>query len=197
LTRVNAPHRADGDHDGSVDFGRRLATPLRATRRRPWVSGHPRIEGGLRMKRFALVAATMLASLAACSPGGGSHPNPSAASSAAPAAAVAAPQHYDAVLVTGSKAVSDELVKLNTASGDAWAHCCGTSNNNFTHIKDDKPIPPGDYRLISWSHVEPSGAVSYNVYRFDSRTGHSWVLVESTSGGAASWLDIATTITWQ
>jgi hypothetical protein len=139
------------------------------------------------MKRLAFMTASMFAGLAACAPGG-SHPRPTSAA--------AADQHYEAAIITGSQNVPDDVIKMNTATGDAWVHCCGTKNNNFMHIKDEKPLPQGDYHLLSWSQVEPNGNVNYNLYRFDNKTGHTWV-IQTPENGAPSWLDISGTITWQ
>lgn len=132
--------------------------------------------------RSALLAAGLLAGLAACTPVG-----------TPPAAPVE--QHFEAIAVPGSYKVSDDLIKLNTGTGDAWIHCCGTNNNTFVHVKDDKAPPAGDYHLIHWAQTAPNGDVSFNVYRFDSRTGHAWVFQSQENGGV--WIDIASTLTEQ
>jgi hypothetical protein len=138
------------------------------------------------MRRLAALAVSILAGLTACSPVG-----PPAAPTTA-----AAEQRFEAVAVPGSYKVADSFVKLNAATGDAWEHCCGSNNNTFTHIKDDKPLPPGDYRLIVWSQFAPSGDVNYNVYRFDNKTGHTWVYKPGENNEDA-WLDLSGTLTWQ
>lgn len=135
------------------------------------------------MKWSSFLAVAMLAGLAGCSPFG------------APATP-AVEQHFEAITVAGSYRVPDDILKINTATGDAWIHCCGTNNNNFSHIKDAQALPAGDYHLLQWSQIGLNGDVSYNVYRFDKATGHTWVY-KPTDNNTDYWIDLNGTITVQ
>ena len=138
------------------------------------------------MRPLIIVSGVACMGLAACSvENNGSGAN----NAAAPAA------QFEAVAISGSQSQGDDLIKMNTATGQAWLHCCGSRNNNFTNVRDDAPPPAGDYHLIRWDQVDARGDVNWNVYRFDRKTGHTWIF-ESSDKGGYSWMDVNTTINW-
>jgi hypothetical protein len=114
-----------------------------------------------------------------------------------PPAAPAAPSgEWEAAAIPGSRNVSDDIIKLNVATGASWIHCCGSNNNSYFVIKDGTPAPPaGDYHLITWSEAAPNGDVNWNAYRFDRKTGRTWVI--ENSNGAYTWMEVNTTIAFQ
>lgn len=132
------------------------------------------------------------AALAACQPVIPSTNSTASQSSPSPAAL---PGEWEAVAVTGSRNVSDDILKINVATGAAWIHCCGSNNNSYWVIKDTAQLPAGDYHLVSWSHVSTNGDVNWNAYRFDRKTGHTWVI--ESENGSYSWLEVNTTIAFQ
>jgi hypothetical protein len=137
------------------------------------------------MKTLAVVLASMLAGLAACSPKPAPTPQP--------ASAPAPEQHYEAVTITGTHTVEDNVIKLNESTGAAWIHCCGSNNTNFTSIKDGAMLPVGDYHLLYWSVIRGDGGVDWNVYRIDHKTGHMWVVVVPSTGNYY-WSDVNSTV---
>lgn len=122
------------------------------------------------MRRLIAVSGLVGLGLSACSP-----PAP--------------PPSFEAVAVSGSQSQGDDFVKMNTATGEAWFHCCGSANGSFAPVRDDQAPPPGDYHLVRWNQVDERGEVNWNVYRFDRKTGHTWVLLSSDKGGE-SWMDV-------
>lgn len=132
--------------------------------------------------KSAIVAVVAVAGLAACS---GAHPTAGEA------------QHsFEAAVIPGSGGVGDDLIKMDSTTGAAWIHCCGSRNTNFMAIKDASPLPPGDYRLVTWSNPGSDGSVSWNAYRFDTRTGHAWVISGSDTSGY-EWQDVNVTVAFQ
>jgi hypothetical protein len=137
------------------------------------------------MKPTLLAVLPLLAALAACQP---VIPQP-------PASAAAPSGEWEAATISGSRNESDDIIKVNVATGAAWIHCCGSNNSNYFIVKDSSPPPAGDYHLVTWSQVAPNGDVNWNAYRFDRKTGHTWVI--ETANGAYFWSGIDTTVTVQ
>lgn len=98
-------------------------------------------------------------------------------------------QPFEITVVPGSAVATDTVFKINVASGQTWYHCCESGNQIYTAVAEATPPPPGDYHVLSWSWFDPTGKLSYEAYRVDNKTGHTWVL---NGGGAApfTWLDI-------
>jgi hypothetical protein len=142
-----------------------------------------------RSMKLQPLAGLALLALTACSP---VIPQPTPSQPGAPAAS----GQWEAAVISGSQAVSDEIIKIDVGSGAAWIHCCGSRNTNYFVIKDTSPPPPGDYHLITWSQVSPKGDVNWNVYRFDRKTGHTWS-IEAPQPSTYYWSDVNTTVAFQ
>lgn len=102
-------------------------------------------------------------------------------------------QLYETAVIPGSRTNDDLLIKLNRASGESWIHFGGGKNDRFQQIGEKIAPGAGDYRLIAWSTVDDSGSVYYNVYRFDVRSGHTWLL-KSPSQDGNYWYGINTPV---
>ena len=121
---------------------------------------------------------------------------PAAICSCTPHGSAANPRsqdQYDAAAIPGSRTNDDLFIKLNRVSGEGWIHFGGGKNDRFQQIGEKMAPGAGDYRLVTWSTVDPSGAVYYNVYRFDRRSGHSWLL-KSPSQDGNYWYDVNTPV---
>jgi len=116
------------------------------------------------MKRVALTLASGLMSLALAG-----------AAIAAPAAT-----HYEILVMPGTPATSAGAFRINTGTGQveqAWG-----STFQFAAMPDSPTLPAGDYHLQGPTWVDPTGKVSWCLYRIDQTSGRVWV---ATGGGTA------------
>ena len=131
------------------------------------------------MNQTKYAAGLLLAGLCSCSL---NSPAPGASS-----------QRYDAVVIQGSQTSGDQFIKINKFTGETWIHTSGSKNNKFYLIADKIAPPPGEYRIVSWSQAESDGTVYWDIYRFDARNGHTWLL-RMLSEGVYNWYDINTAV---
>lgn len=133
------------------------------------------------MRNGCLIAIWALSAvLCSCSPHGAAPSPPSQ-------------QQYDVAVIPGSRTNDDLFIKLNRTSGEGWVHLGGGKNDRFQQIGEKIAPGAGDYRLVTWSTVDPNGAVYFNVYRFDARNGHSWLL-KSPGQDGNYWYDVNTPV---
>jgi hypothetical protein len=100
-------------------------------------------------------------------------------------------QPYQAIVLPGSSAQADSILKIEIATGKTWVHCCSTNNMIYYSVSDAAPPPPGDYHILGWAHFDANGSRTWEAYRFDDKTGRSWALL----GGAGvppnyRWIEI-------
>jgi hypothetical protein len=122
--------------------------------------------------RTAICGAGVLAAVGLCAcngqlPGGGSAPPTPA---------------FELSVAPGAANQSDAAVRVNVSTGQAWV----SSGNTFTAITEPAGIPAGDYHLSTWGTPDANGKVAWNTYRFDRKTGHTWV-VSCTTLPNCSW----------
>jgi hypothetical protein len=102
---------------------------------------------------------------------------------------------FEVYVVPGSHQANDSIIKLDRQTGKAWIHNAGPGNNNLFAINEDadhRP-EPGNYSLHGWATVDPSGLVTWDVYRLDDDGGTLWVIHHPNDGGYY-WQPITTTI---
>jgi hypothetical protein len=125
------------------------------------------------MKRVALTLASGLMSLALAG---------AAAAATAPAA------RYEILVLPGTPATAAGSFRINTSTGEvdqAWG-----ATIQYAAMPDSPALPAGDYHLQGPAWVDPTGKVSWCLYRIDQASGRVWV---ATGGGTAPliWNEIA------
>lgn len=133
----------------------------------------------MRAGYFVVLLASMTA-LGSCSPGAsGSNP--------------AAQPQFEAAVIPGSAVSDDQFIKMNRTTGETWIHFAGRRDDRFYLVGEKLAPRAGDYRLVTWSTVDPKGTVTFNIYRFDVRSGHTWIL-KSQSPATNYWSDVNTPV---
>ncbi|MDR3513441.1 MAG: hypothetical protein P4L73_17520 [Caulobacteraceae bacterium] len=102
-------------------------------------------------------------------------------------AAGAAPR-FEMATIVGTPVNNAGFFRVNVATGQVWQQWGGTTQ--FSPVVDNTPVPGGEYHITTLYWTDPSGKVSWNLYRFDAASGRAWMAL---GGGGAPlvWNELA------
>jgi hypothetical protein len=90
---------------------------------------------------------------------------------------------YQFVFISGSAAAGQNVLRVNTATGQSIL-CAGSLT--CIPITEAKPVSAGNYGLSSWLTTDGANR-SWGATRFDKKSGRSWAL--NFDGKTANWAE--------